>query len=405
MASYPISSGDEQNLLEAVNYVASGPAGIGQQLQGFSSYTPSRITGNFRVPYTNADTNPLTAAKLYVAPIALSTSEWLDDFTWKYTFATPQAEPPFALGNGVTFSGITPSDYDDTFSRIGVVQVTTTYVIVRAANPYPNPGVIGTGGFASLNVTSGSGALMSTDANAIVSIDGGNSLVSVTGQLDISPFKYAVTYTDYPTTAPQLNIYVELNRYIARNSGTAANPQYFYNFDKTISQQLIYNTTVTAYTQGIPLTYTVVSGTSNAASGGIYTSRTSDSSSGSGIDARITLRVDTPGTAYSTGSTILSVDGGGNYQVGDTVTWLGTEFGGTSPANDLVLQVASIGGTGDITVPASLTIFTPVIDQPVSGLYWYIIEVSVVPDYGHAEVAVKSMNLNRRNLTAQIIKK
>ena len=405
MASYPISGGDEQNLLDAVNYVASGPAGIGQQLQGFSSYTPSRITGNFRVPYTNADTNPLTAAKLYVAPIALSSAEWLDDYTWKYTFATPQAEPPFALGNGVTISGVTPSDYDDTFLRIGVVQVTTTYVILRAGSPFPNPGVVGTGGFASLNVTSGSGALMSTDANAIVSIDGGNSLVSVTGQLDISPFDYAVTFTDYPATAPELNIYVELNRYIANNSGTAANPQYFYNFDKTISQQLIYNTTVTAYTQGIPLTYTVVSGTANAAASGIYTNIDAVSTSGSGTNAVITLQVNVPGTAYSTGSTILSVGGGGNYAVGDTITFSGSQIGGTTPANDLVLQVASIGGTGDITVPASLTIFTPIIDTPVSGLYWYIIEVSVVPDYLHAEVAVKSMNLNRRNLTAQIIKK
>ena len=405
MASYPISAGDEQNLLEAVNYVASGPSGVGQQLKGFSSYTSSRITGNFRVPYTNADTNPLTAAKLYVAPIPLSTSEWLDDYTWKYTFATAQAEPPFALGNGVTISGVTPTDYNDTYLRIGVVYCDVNYVILRASGAYPNPGVIGTGGTAELNVTSGSGALMSTDANAIVSIDGGNSLVSVTAQIDISPFDYAVTYTDYPATAPELNIYVELNRYVAINVGTITTPQYRFVSDITLSRQLIYNTTVTAYTQGIPLTYTVVSGTSNAASGGIYTSKTSDSSSGLGIDARITLRVDTPGTAYSTGSTILSIDGGGNYQVGDTVTWLGTEFGGTSPANDLVLQVATIGGTGDITVPKSLTIFTPVIDTPKSGLYWYILEVNVEPDLDHAEVAVKSMTLNRRSLTAQVIKK
>jgi hypothetical protein len=398
MATYPISGGDDASLLDVVNYVASGPSGVGQQLEGFSDYNSLQLTGNYRIPYT------ASTAKLYVAPIALSTAEWLDDYTWKYTFASTQPDVPFALGNGVTISGVTPSDYDDTFSRIGVVECTTNYVILRSSGPYFNPGP-GTGGFASLNVTSGGGATMSTDANAIVSIDAGNTLVSITGQLDLSAYDYAVTYTDYPTTAPELNVYVQLNRYIAQNSGTAANPQYFYNLDKTISQQLIYNTTVTAYTQGIPLTYTFVSGTSNAASGGIYTSVDSTSTSGNGTGARITLQVTVPGTAYSTGSTILSIDGGGNYQVGDTVTWKGTHFGGTSPANDLVLQVASIGGTGDITVPKSLTIFTPVIDNPTSGLYWYLLEVLVEPDEDHAEVAVKSMTLNRRSLTAQVIKK
>lgn len=398
MANYPISGGDDASLLDAVNYAISGPSGMGQQLEGFSSYSSLQLTGNFRIPYT------ATTAKLYVAPIALSTAEWLDDFTWKYTFASTQPDVPFALGNGVTISGVTPSDYDDTFSRIGVVQCTTDYVILRSSGPYFNPGP-GTGGFASLNVTSGSGALMSTDANAIVSIDAGNTLVSVTGQLDLSAYDYAVTFTDYPTTSPELNVYVELNRYIANNSGTAANPQYFYNFDKTISKQLIYNTTVTAYTQGIPLTYNFISGTSNAASAGIYTSVDSTSTSGLGTGARITLQITVPGTAYSTGSTILSIDGGGNYQVGDTVTWDGALLGGTSGVNDLVLEVASIGGTGDITAPASLTIFTPIIDAPTSGLYWYIIEVNVEPDYLQCEVAVKSMTVNRRNLTAQVLKK
>ena len=405
MSNYPIGQGDSESLVDAVNYAVSGPSGLGQQLKGFSDYNSSRITGNFRLPYTNADTAPASAAKLYVAPIALSTSEWIDDNTWKFTFATAQSDPPFALGNGVSVDGVTPSAYNlPSFSKIGVIQCTTTYVLCRSNNTWANPGTTGTGGNISLFVTSGNGARMSTDANAIVSVDAGNNLVSITGQLDISAFDYAVTFTDYPTTAPQFNVYVELNRYRAFNSGTAANPQYFYEFDETISSQRIYNTTITAYTQGIPLTYTVVSGTSNAASGGIYASKTSSSTSGSGENARITLRVDTPGTAYSTGSTILSVDGGGNYQVGDTVTWLGTSFGGTTPANDLVLQVASIGGTGDLTVPQSLTVFTPVIDSPVSGLYWYIIEVNVDTD-DYCEVAVKSMTLNRRNLTAQVLKK
>jgi hypothetical protein len=399
MASYPIGSGDEANLLEAVNYVASGPSGLGQQLEGFSSYTPIRLTGNFRVPYT-AD-----GAKLYVAPIALSAAEWLDDYTWKYTFAATQPDPPFALGNPVKVTGVTPSDYNGTFLRIGVVECTTTYVICREQTPYPNPGVIGTGGEIGLNVTGGGGAEISTDANAFVSIDASNSLVSVTAQIDISPFNYAVTYTDYPFTAPELNIYVLIYRYVAINVGTIINPQYRFIPDKIVSQQRIYNATVDQYTQGIPLTYNFISGTSAVGSAGIYTDKEVTITSGSGIGAKITLDIITDGTAYSTGSSILSVDGGGNYQVGDTVTLLGSQLGGVDGVNDLVLEVATVDDPGDITVPQSLTIFTPIIDNPTSGLYWYLLEVLVEPDFSHAEVAVKSMTVNRRSLTAQILKK
>jgi hypothetical protein len=403
MATYPITGGDDQSLLEAVNYVASGPSGIGQQLKGFSSYDSTQLTGNFRVPYT------ATGADLYVAPIALASSEWLDDYTWKYTFAATQPTAPFALGSPVRVTGVTPSDYNGTFLRVGVVECSTTYVICREQTPYPNPGVVGTGGEIGLNVivavNGGEGAEISTDANAFVSIDGGNSLVSVTAQVDISPFDYAVLYTAYPAVVPYLDIYVLIYRYVAINVGTIPNPQYRFVPDKIVSQQKIYNTVIDGYTQGIPLTYNFISGTSAVGSAGIYTDKESTITSGSGIGAKITLAIITDGTAYSTGSTILSIDGGGNYEVGDTVTWLGSQLGGVDGVNDLVLEVASVDDPGDITVPESLTIFTPVIDDPKSGLYWYLLEVNVVPDYLYSEIAVKSMTVNRRNLTAQVIKK
>lgn len=403
MSKYPVEIGDADGVNDAINYVLSGPSGIGQQLQGFSSYGSTQLTGNFRVPFT------ATGASMYVEPIPLSSSEWLDDYTWKYTFAAAQPTAPFALGSPVRVTGVTPSDYNGYFLRIGVVECSTTYVICREQTPYPNPGVIGTGGQIELNVVdalnSGEGAEISTDANAFVSIDGGNSLVSVTAQVDISPFDYAVLYTEYPFTVPDVSIYVLIYRYVAINVGTIPNPQYRFIPDKIVSQEQIYSAYITGYTQGIPLTYNFVSGTSAVGSAGIYTSQTATATSGSGTNATITLQITADGTAYSTGSTILSIDGGGNYQVGDTVTWDGSLFGGVSGVNDLVLEVASVDDPGDITVPESLTIFTPIIDDPKSGLYWYLLEVNVVPTYLSAEIAVKSMTVNRRSLTAQVIKK
>ena len=416
MASYPISGGDDESLLDAVNYAVSGPSGLGQQLAGFSDSVSTRLTGNFNEPWTNAGTFLPTAAVLYVAPIALSLSEWLDDYTWKYTFTTTQSYPPFALGAGVTITGVTPSEYDSTinrFRRVGVVECSTNYVILRDSNPLPNPGTTGTGGFASLWVTSdpdpntgGTGAVINTDANAIVSVDAGNNLVSVTGQLDLAAFDYAVFQTDYPATVPEIAVYVKLNRYRATNTGTVAIPKYSYEFDTTIASQQIYGATLTQYSYGVPLTYNFVSGTSAVGSAGIYTSVESTATSGSGTNANISLDIVTDGTAYSTGSTILSVDGGGNYAVGDTVTFSGNQLGGTTPTDDLVLEVATVADPGDITAPESLTIFTPIVDAPsLSGLYLYIIQVQVESPDLYAQVAVKSMAVRRRSLTAQVIKR
>ena len=118
MSQYPIDSAE--GVYEAVNYLASGPSGLGQDFQGFSSYTDGYVTGNFRKPFTYP-----TQTALYVAPIALSTSEMLDGKTWKFTFASAEATPPFKPGNNIYVDGVTstPTDwYNGTYTPIGVVE-------------------------------------------------------------------------------------------------------------------------------------------------------------------------------------------------------------------------------------------------------------------------------------------
>ena len=98
IAKYPVDVGDDEGILDAINYLLSGPAGLGQNFAGFSSYTPAYVTGNFRTPF--AQTTP---AALYVPPIALNNAQQLDDRTIKYTFTSAQPTPPFALGNTKDF--------------------------------------------------------------------------------------------------------------------------------------------------------------------------------------------------------------------------------------------------------------------------------------------------------------
>lgn len=69
-----------------------------------------------------------------------------------------------------------------------------------------------------------------------------------------------------------------------------------------------------------------------------------DSTSGSGINAEINV---ISGATYTV-NPITFVNAGTGYAVGDTITILGTDLGGTSPANDLVVEVTQVGGSGEL---------------------------------------------------------
>jgi hypothetical protein len=227
MAQFPIAIDDQEGLVDAVNNLLSGPSGLGQNFAGFSSYTPAWLTGNFRVPYTQN-----TLADLYVAPIPLSQSEMLDGRTWKFTFATEQAVPPFANGNGIEVAGSENSFYNDVYGTIGVTECTTTYVIARTSTSYavvaPSPG-------GEVFLVTGTSAI-STDANARVTVTGGTDRVFISAQID-NTIEYAVT------TAPATLTYtVEINRYYGFPNNDPTNPDFVFNYSGTVAQK-IYNFT------------------------------------------------------------------------------------------------------------------------------------------------------------------
>ncbi len=139
--TYTIEDINSEIALDGLNYLLSGPSGLGQDFNGFSDYLPAWLTGNFRTPYTQP-----TPANLYVLPINLSTSELLDPFTWKFNFATTQSPVPFSVGNGIFVAGVSDPTFDGSYDTIGVVECTTDYVIARTESPYFVSGP-GTGGY------------------------------------------------------------------------------------------------------------------------------------------------------------------------------------------------------------------------------------------------------------------
>lgn len=413
MATYPVNAGDQEGLLDAVNYAVSGPSGLGQYNVGFNKSTTAFITGNFRLPYSNP-----TYAQTYVAPIALGDSLWLDDFTWQHNFATPQPIPPFAIGNNITVSGVTPSDYDGTYSRIGVVYCDENYVIARSNNPYPNPGVVGTGGEVSLQAiyfdfpVTDDYILTSTDCNGIIKVVGPEDFVNVSAQITSENALGIRGKIIEPGSNGNFGFSVQLNRYKAYNSGTAANPQYFYDFDATIAEKSETLFLTGGVGQILTLSIDSSSGTKVDTTPDGYFAvieafQMTTTGTGQYQAFNISLTSSAAG-AYTTANTeIVITNPGYAFAVGDTITIPGSNLLGVDGVNDLVLLVDSV-----TTQPTAITIdptatFTTLLDNPSPGLYWYIVEFAFLPQAGGSDVVwyVENIDVGRRSLTAQVIKK
>jgi hypothetical protein len=89
-------------------------------------------------------------------------------------------------------------------------------------------------------------------------------------------------------------------------------------------------------------------------------SLTQSATSGSGIDFSAIVSI-IPGSYFVLSSTFSNA--GTGYVVGDTITIVGTSLNGTSPANDLVIRVTSVGSLGEVT---SVTYVSGVPEDQVS---------------------------------------
>ena len=234
ITKYPVEVSDSEGIVDAVNYLLSGPSGLGQNFAGFSSYTPVKyLTGNFRIPY--AQVNP---ASLYVTGIGVSNATQLDDRTIQYDFTgAPLGSAPFSLGQGLTITGITPSDYNSSdltaagtsIQQIGVVECTDSYVIVRTVSPIVTPlGAYVSGGAIEFTAMD---TYVSTDCDIRVTVNSGSDRVFISAQLD-----QLVSYTVISSPV-DLTVYATINRYKAYPNDNPTNPDFIFELDATIVEK------------------------------------------------------------------------------------------------------------------------------------------------------------------------
>jgi hypothetical protein len=311
MSKFPVTSNDDAGVVSALNYLLSGPAGLGQNFEGYTNYNIGYLSGAVRPPFTTLEftytsygvvgeytiivgdnnglvvgmlasgygitagttivsigplttdgsilvlTNPNTQniqnilnfrfenhPWLYQAPLSLSTSEMLDSVTYKYTFtstyvSTPDRLTPFYIGQPIVIAGVSNSVYNQTFTPIGVVECTTTYVICRSDTPIT---VVGnsSGGSASFNVTvlptdpfPSKYNFINTDSNGVATVNNGTDRVFIAAQLT----NVITTYT----TVPGILAYsVFINRYLLTPSNDINNPSYIVTYDKTLTGKLTF---------------------------------------------------------------------------------------------------------------------------------------------------------------------
>jgi hypothetical protein len=386
-AKYPVENSDEEGIVDAVNYLLSGPAGLGQNFDGFSDYNPAYLAGTVRAPFTV----PITTTPpptLYVAPIAITNITVPNNpgAIFKVFYTEPDA--PFLTGDSVRVRSVTDTSppgeaFNGRYSR-SVVESTASYTLIQwsaATNATVWSNYV-SGGTIEKNL---SNTELSTDCNGRVTVYGPTDRVFLSAQLNLD-------FTYDCTVASEWDIQIKINRYYGEPTDTPGDNDYLFDLDTNpvVSEQVTHYSESTSGSSGnVEYIFTtvldqpsfgyywyildIVFSTKNPALGGLLESNmgTTDSMTyagtkatlgssttytgvtpttltgiGSGAVMDVTLLAGAA-TAYSEANTRIffdsgTTDFGADYAVGDTLLIVGTDIGGASPANDMTVTVVSI---------------------------------------------------------------
>lgn len=211
------------------------------------------VIGSTTVPLTVANSGPVSGTinfydtvpdNLYVAPISLSTAQWIDEYTRKFTFTAAQPSPPFLPGNSVTVAGVSIAGYNERFIGPGVVECTTNYVTVKSATPQGSlaAGAGGTVGYfntlqaPAVGVNAAAETYLKTDCSTRLTVTSPTDRVFINATLDNTIYYTASAASDIQYT-------VLVNRYLAVSNNDTTNPDYIYSFQDTVAERA-YTTSV-----------------------------------------------------------------------------------------------------------------------------------------------------------------
>ena len=372
--SYPIDN--NESLQEAVNDLLSGPSGLGQNFQGFSAYEPAFVRPTFRAPFTLPGDTTLNPSWYLDIPINNAVAINVDPGGFsqevEFTFTTPQATAPFQYGDRVNVVGVTPDFYNDSYR---VFSCSTTSVIIYTSGTYQWPAYV-SGGSITRNFNN---RAVSADNNARITVYGPTDQAFISSQIRLDVGYEASGNADF-------RVRNTIERW--RGYPVQGTEDYTFAFDSIVSQQ-DEDFSVTSGTGSVPVEaiFTTVldnptfgyywyfnniyflnleglvpssgsydqyavQGVSPIAATGAYTNVMPQTVTGTGSGADLDLFI------YNTAYDVIFTDpndfaeinfevttvnsAGTGYAVGDTIRILGTDVGGTSPDNDIVLKINAV---------------------------------------------------------------
>ena len=247
MPQYPISN--PQGLIDSINYLLSGPAGLGQSFDGSYSeglITPvaanmtqaeSYMTGNlgnqqvingelvtpgeviryldYLLPtdfyYPGISTLPAGLAITNITDL----SDTVIEITYTPTVLNNYTTTPFVNGQRVTISGVTPAGFDGTYTVINYAEpgdlgapAGTVELLIDTPQTWPT---YTSGGIAEVNTFSlSSFQNIPTPAQAFVTVNGADQRVFLSAQCNFDFYSY-VKFVDLLSYQPIG--FININRY------------------------------------------------------------------------------------------------------------------------------------------------------------------------------------------------
>ena len=237
-------------LQDNLNYLLSGPSGLGQNFAGFNASTDAYLTGTFRQPFTVPITT--TPAPSWYSQVTITGITVIDGRTISISYAAT-ATPPFNVGDTVFLSGVDPSFYNDYYTS-GVISCTTTEVVLQTSKSYTWPAYV-SGGTVTKNYSTFAGDsdypyYQSTDCNARVTVYGPTDRVFVSAQLQLD-------FTFNCTTASDFKVGIAINRY--RGVIDITRPRsgdYVFNYEDTVTFETFAFTASTSGSDSLTATFT-----------------------------------------------------------------------------------------------------------------------------------------------------
>lgn len=414
VAKYPVEISDSEGIVDAVNYLMSGPAGLGQNFNGFSASQLSYLRFSTKQPWSLPGSSTLNGECYLSRPINNITIVGGNPSSLiTCTFTTSFADVPFQFGDRLNIFNVTQSGSDTSYNNINflVYSCTTTDVTIGLEdfpsvtwNSYISGGTIGRN-FMDI-------AENNTDCNATVTVQGPTDKVFISSTFNMKYGYVCNTVSDY-------DVVFTITRYKGSPSKTPGSSEYVFGDGVAITRQLIAKTPagIGFFQDTAEINFSTILDGPNldfgyylyvlqvgfnsegvldpATAGPDFTTKDllfitgskpvlgstttyssispiTDVGVGSGCVVDVTLHPSVSGAqyVYSTvtvpNTDITITNPGSGYKVGDRLIILGTSLGGTSPTNDMTLRV-----------------------------------IYVTPPY---DIEVKTVETNLRSLTAQVIK-